>query len=107
MIPDSVTHVHGTAFARCAELQRQATEAGLSVEEWGRSNWRAQQLQLETRFTIVSTVTNLNRLTESGERIALVEAPDADPQVAAGLRLLVELGGMEEGLLRMIVKFAA
>jgi hypothetical protein len=70
-IPPSVT-IGDRAFYGCYDLERQATEAGLRIEEWGKSNWRKWN-KLETRFAIVSTVKKLNRCTDS-ELDALVVA---------------------------------
>jgi hypothetical protein len=98
-IPPSTT-IRYEAFHGYTELERQATEAGLSVEEWGRSNWKWKKL--ETRFAIVSTVKKLNRCTDS-ELDALVVADGSCAKVGAALVFMVECG--EEGLVRKIARY--
>jgi hypothetical protein len=99
MIPDSVTRISGDVFIGCDRLQTNATAAGLSIEEWGRSNWRNM---LNTRFAIVSTVKKLNRHT--GDELDLLEVADgSSAELGAVLLFMVECG--EEGLVRKIVRY--
>jgi hypothetical protein len=102
IIPDSVIHIHDTAFFGCDQLQAYATAAGLSIEEWGRSNWRKWRNMLNTRFAIVSTVKKLNRHTD--DELDLLEVADgSSAELGAVLLFMVECG--EEGLVRKIVRY--
>jgi hypothetical protein len=102
MIPDSVTHIENSVFDGSTLLETNAGAAGLSVEDWGRSNWRKWK-RVETRFAIASTVKKLNRHTDD-ELDALVVADGSSPVVGRVLRFMVECG--EEGLVRMTVGYA-
>ena len=89
-------------FFRCTELKRKATEAGLSIEEWGRSNWRKARA-VKTRFTLLLCIKPLRDLNddELDAHLTTIETPI----VRDCVRFLVECG--EEGLVREIVKYVA
>ena len=101
-IPPSVIEIHADALFNCPELERQASAAGLSIEDWGRLNWFETKRKVDTRFAIVSTVKKLDRLSND-ELDALVATDASSPEVGAALRFLVECG--EEGLMRLVVRF--
>jgi hypothetical protein len=101
-IPDSTT-INPRTFYRCTELERIATEAGLSIEEWGRSNWRKAKA-LKIRLTMVSCIKRLSLLDdeELDNHLTTIQKPQI---VRDCVRFLVEVG--EPGLMREIVKYAA
>jgi hypothetical protein len=100
-IPDSTT-VEANSFTLCTELRRLATEAGLSIEEWGRSNWRKAKA-LKIRLTMVSCIKQLSLLDyeELDNHLTTIQKPQI---VSDCVRFVVEIG--EPGLMREIVKYA-
>jgi hypothetical protein len=102
VIPDSITNIGHNTFYGSTLLETNARAAGLSIEQWGRSNWRKWK-RIETRFVIASTVKKLNRHTDD-ELSLLVVADGSSPEVGRVLRFMIECG--EEGLMRMIVGYA-
>jgi hypothetical protein len=99
IIPDSTT-IEANAFLNCTELERIATEAGLSIEEWGRSNWRKARA-LKLRLTMVSCIKRLSLLDygELDNHLTTIQKPQI---VRECVRFVVEVG--EPGLMREIVK---
>jgi hypothetical protein len=121
IIPDLVTTIGTWVFKDCVslayiaipdstiivdtystELERIATEAGLSIEEWGRSNWRKAKA-LKLRLTMVSCIKRLSLLDyeELDNHLTTVQKPQ---KVRDCVRFVVEVG--EPGLMREIVKYA-
>jgi hypothetical protein len=100
-IPDSTT-IKSNAFFRCTELERIAAEAGLSIEEWGKSNWRKAR-SLKLRYKMVSCIKRLSLLNyeELDSHLTTIQKPQI---VRYCVRFLVEIG--EPGLMREIVKYA-
>jgi hypothetical protein len=105
-IPDSaVADIH--AFGECTELERIATEEGLSIEEWGKRNWRkaeAARLALELRRSIVSCIGKLQEISDD-DLEAHLETIDGPQIVKDCVRFVIQVG--EPGLMREIVRFAA
>jgi hypothetical protein len=100
-IPDNTT-IDPRTFVGCTELERIATEAGLSIEELGRSNWRKARA-LKMRFTMVSCIKRLSLLDdeELDNHLTTIQKPHI---VRDCVRFLIEVG--EPGLMREIVKYA-
>ena len=105
-IPDSVTTIGYQAFYG-TEFECNAREAGLSVEEWGRSNWRKAK-PLKIRYTLLMCISKLREVEtnlSAEEFNNHLAANPALPKVRDCVRFLVECG--EDGLIREIVKYVA
>jgi hypothetical protein len=101
-IPSSCTYIGDEAWAGAIHLERKAKEQGLSIEEWGRSNWRKAKAA-ELRYAILSCITKLRALSDEGLEDYLTTMPI--PAVGDCVRFVVQCG--EEGLVREICRFAA
>jgi hypothetical protein len=108
-LPDGVTEISDYAFDGCTEIERKATEAGLSTIEWGRSNWRkdvAIKRMKIIRYSVVGCISALQHLNFDELRDHILSNPVEQPVILhAVVCFLVELG--EPGLVREIVKFIA
>jgi S-methylmethionine-dependent homocysteine/selenocysteine methylase len=87
---------------RCTLLKDKADEAGLTVREWGKLNWRKVKAA-EMRMTIVFSIKQLQKL--SDEDLATHILSISDPILRKAVSFLVECG--EPGLVREIVKYVA
>jgi hypothetical protein len=108
-LPDSVTEISSSAFDGCTEIERKATEAGLSTIELGRSNWRkdvAIKRMKIIRYSVVGCISALQHLNFDKLRYHILSNPVEQPAILnAVVCFLVELG--EPGVVREIVKFIA
>jgi hypothetical protein len=100
LIPDTAIGIRENAFAGCSVLKEKADEAGLSVVDWGKLNWRKAKTA-EVRMTIVLSIKQLQKL--SDEKLAAHISTISNPISGKAARFLVECG--EPGLVREIVKF--
>jgi hypothetical protein len=100
ILPDSAIEIADDAFDGCTMLKQKADEAGLTIEEWGKLNWRKAKAP-EVRMSIMLSIKQLQKL--SDEQLAAHISTISDPTMRKVVQFLVECG--EPGLVREIVKY--
>jgi hypothetical protein len=100
IIPDTAIEIGENAFDGCMELEEEAGEASLTIEQWGKLNWRKANAA-EVRMTIVLSIKQLQKL--SDVELAAHISTIASRTLSKAVCFLVECG--EPGLVREIVKY--